>query len=340
MSSILRNGYFRELCNLREMSRGVLVLLLLYTINANRLHPYRKCDGATRFNGRSRCLLTMKWNFSKGNGKMKDLGGIGSQGEYYYIPSKRPSLDAPVEALGKELSIPIFPRNQVLAPLGTETLMVYEMRYRQLINDVGDNGRFGHIYYSQENGKLALVGTLVRLKKIERLEDGGMVIVMEGTDRFYLKDIHAEKPYLKARVHIYNDYCENELQMEELDHELFEKMRYSVKLMKNLHPMQNYTVNEGFLRNRPPVPSLDQSAVAVSLADPKVGPEFESKPVSPLDTAQHRRVELPRLVSENTRRSELSYASLDMLRMDPATKLLFMQEPVLEKRFIMLLKVS
>ena len=31
--------------------------------------------------------LSMKWLFNKGMGSMTDLGGIGSQGEYYYIQS-------------------------------------------------------------------------------------------------------------------------------------------------------------------------------------------------------------------------------------------------------------
>ena len=119
-----------------------------------------------------RCDLVMKWMFGKGAGSMVDLGGIGAQGEYYYIPSKRPNLKAPAEAIGKERNIPIFPRNQVLGPLGEEYLGVYEMRYRQLLNDIGDGGVFGHLYYSQENSKLALVGTLARVVKKERLDDG------------------------------------------------------------------------------------------------------------------------------------------------------------------------
>jgi hypothetical protein len=129
----------------------------------------------------------MKWIFGKGSGPLQEVGGIGSQGEYYYIPSKRPTLKAPVDALGKEITIPLFPRNQVLGPMGEEYLGVYEMRYRQLLNDVGDNGVFGHVYYSQENSKIALVGTLARIKKTERLDDGGIYVVMEGIGRFYTR---------------------------------------------------------------------------------------------------------------------------------------------------------
>lgn len=61
---------------------------------------------------------------------------------------------------GKERVMPIFPRNQVLAPLGEEYIGVYEMRYRQLFNEIGEKGTFGHIYYSQENQKLALGNVL------------------------------------------------------------------------------------------------------------------------------------------------------------------------------------
>ena len=142
--------------------------------------------------------LNMKWIFTKGAGSLQDLGGIGSQGEYYYIPSKKPTLKAPDSVLGKERTMALFPRNQVLAPMGEEYIGVYEMRYRQLFYEIGEKGIFGHIYYSQDNQKLALVGTLARVKRIDRLDDGGMYVVMEGIGRFYLKDVLSEKPYLKV----------------------------------------------------------------------------------------------------------------------------------------------
>jgi Lon protease-like protein len=140
--------------------------------------------------------------------------------------------------LGKERVIPLFPRNQVLGPLGEEYLGVYEMRYRQLLNDVGEGGVFGHVYYSQENSKIALVGTLARIKRTERLDDGGIYVVMEGIGRFYTRDVIAEKPYLKARVQVFKDYSE---------------VRYSVKLMKLLYPQNNYTMNNLVLQYRPPL---------------------------------------------------------------------------------------
>ena len=121
--------------------------------------------------------------------------------------------------------IPIFPRNQVLAPLGEEFVGVYEMRYRQLFDNIGEKGIFGHIYYGQENQKLALVGTLARVKRIERLDDGGMYVLMEGIGRFYLKDVVAEKPFLKAKVQCFNDYSENDVILSSLEQKVFEQVK-------------------------------------------------------------------------------------------------------------------
>ena len=238
------------------------------------------------------------------------MGGIGSQGEYYYIPSKRPTLKAPEHVLGKDRTIPLFPRNQVLGPLGEEYLGVYEMRYRQLLNDISEGGLFGHVYYSQENSKIALVGTLARVKRTERLDDGGIYVVMEGVGRFYTRDVVAEKPYLRARVQSFKDYTENSALATSLELNVFNEVRYSVKLMKLLYPQNNYTMNTLVLQNRP---ALARDGV---------------RPVS--------------LTSEETemdRRSRFSFAAIDMLKVDPVSKLIFLQEPIIEKRYAHILRV-
>lgn len=40
-----------------------------------------------------------------------------------------------------------------------------------------------------------------------------------------------------------------------------------------------------------------------------------------------------------TRRSKFSFTAIDMLKVDPVSKLLFLQEPIIEKRFSNVLKV-
>ena len=254
--------------------------------------------------------LTMKWLFTKGMGSLQELGGVGSQGEYYYVPSKKPTLKAPDQVLGKERILPIFPRNQVLAPMGEEYIGVYEMRYRQLFNVIGEKGVFGHIYYSQENQKLALVGTVARVRRIERLDDGGMYVLMEGTGRFYLKDVVSEKPFLRAKVQLFNDHSENEFLLESLGYKVLEQVRYSVKIMKLLYPQNNYTMSETVMRYRPSISSPDVRVV-----------NTQDKEVT-LDT-----------------RSKFSFAIMDMLKTDPITKILFLQNYITEKRYRTILKV-
>lgn len=267
----------------------------------------------------ARSTLNMKWVFSKGPGPLSEVGGVGAQGELYFISSKRPTLRAPDEALGKEATIPIIPRNSVLCPMGEEYLGVYEMRYRQLINEVGENGIFGHVHYSQVHSKLALVGTLARIKRIDRLEDGGMFVLSEGVGLFYIRDLKTEKPYLKARIQIFQDYCENESVMQELESKLLNEVRYSVKLMQMLYPQNNYTLSDLVVRNRPLSCVHDLHGV------------HEMHGV--------RGVILTGAEYETARRSKFSFAAMDMLKTDPATKLLFLQEPLLEKRYTSMLQV-
>lgn len=69
----------------------------------------------------------MKWTFSKGPGPSQD-GMVGSQGELYFMNTRRATLVAPKGAIGVERVIPLFPRNVFLDPLSEEYVGVYEMR--------------------------------------------------------------------------------------------------------------------------------------------------------------------------------------------------------------------
>lgn len=184
------------------------------------------------------------------------------------------------------------------------------MRYRQLLYDVGEGGLFGHIYYSQENQKLALVGTLARVKRTERLDDGGVYALMQGVGRFYVRDVVAEKPYLRANVQVFNDYCANPQLLEALELKVLDEVRYSVKIMKLLYPLNNYTMNSSVMRYRPLAKKDGMRYVSVE------------------DSA-----------AQLERRSLFSFATMDMLKTDPVTKSLFLQEAVLEKRYATMLKV-
>lgn len=256
----------------------------------------------------------MSWSFEEGPASMNAVGGVGSQGEYYFIPAKKPTLKEPKGFEGSILddkgTLPIFPRNNVLLPLGEEYLGVYEMRFRQLINDVGEGGTFGYVYFSVEFSKYAMIGTLTRIIRIERLEDGGMYVLLRGTHRFFMEEIVDEKPYLLAKVQVYRDFAEDASFMRTLELRLLDEVRYSVKLMKLLYPQNNYNINEQVLRHRPLYP---------------VGGDV-------------RAFQLPGM-STTLRQSRFSFAAMDMLKTDAVTKLAALQEHALEKRYARIIAV-
>lgn len=93
----------------------IFFLILNLSCPSNCFQSLNLKSSETKGDNNQRCTPTMKWSLSKGTAA---LGGIGNQGEYYYIPSKKSVLKAPENVLGKERIIPLFPRNQVLGPLG------------------------------------------------------------------------------------------------------------------------------------------------------------------------------------------------------------------------------
>lgn len=242
-------------------------------------------------------LMTMKWSFSKGMGTMRELGCVGSDGEYYFHSSKSASITGKGVPTTKTRVVPIFPYNNVLAPLGSDWLNIFEMKYRQLLNDVDQtNNMIGFSHYSQTQQKLSLVGTLARVKDRKLLSDGRTFVVLEGVQRFYLEEFVAEKPYIKARVKPFDDYSENPTMVSVLESKILNDVRLNVKLMETLHPEKNYTMNANVLLYRPAVQMPNIRTVS--------------------------------LVDENTeleRSTKFSFAVMDMLQISPPTKLALLQ---------------
>ncbi|CAK9252424.1 unnamed protein product [Sphagnum jensenii] len=133
---------------------------------------------------------------------------------------------------------------------------------------------------------------------------------MEGVGRFYVKSVLSEKPYLRARVQRFFDYIEDPALLASLEKQILDEVRYSVKIMKLLYPQNNYTLNDLVIRNRPLIESPDRRSVFI---------------------------ETPKRALR--RRSQFSFAVMDMLKTDAVTKLVFLQEPILERRNAKILKV-
>jgi hypothetical protein len=152
---------------------------------------------------------------------------------------------------------------------------------------------------------------LATVRKIERLDSGGMYVTMQGIKRFWVKSIITDKPTILAKVNIFSDYYHIEDNMDEFEQTLLSEIRYSVKVMAMLYPKQTYILNDNILRYRPPLKSEGV-----------------------------RYLKVPGLDSLMGRRAKFSFAVMEMLRTDVTTKLTFLQQASIDKRYYMMNEVS
>lgn len=242
---------------------------------------------------------------------MSDLGAVGQEGEYYYHPQKQAKLKGPDYVLGKQRLIALFPYNSVLLPGSMERLSVFEMKYRQLLTDVSEgSGVFGMSYYSQSIQKLALVGTLGRVKSQKMFEDGRIHALVETSERYYIEEVISERPFLKARVRLFKDYSESTKSLQSLERLVFNEIKINYKYLNMLYPENNYKLSDllRITKNQPF--SLEK------------------------DT---RKVNLLGDYSEVTRSCKFSFGVIESLKLEPAVKLLLLQVRVVKcSRFLLI----
>lgn len=99
--------------------------------------------------------------------------------------------------------VPLFPLHCVLFPGMPLPLRIFEDRYKLMINRCLSEGRpFGVVLIREgpevgPGAKPVEVGTLARIRAVERLAGGRMNLFTEGTERFRLLDFAAgAEPYL------------------------------------------------------------------------------------------------------------------------------------------------
>jgi len=288
--------------------------LLLVLIIAAFSFNVRYHGNVHKRSSRNSLPLEMKWSISKRKGggpigmNFPEQKVVGQEGELYYHPSKIAKLkEVPTSRMR---TVPLLPYNSNLAPHGNEWVHVFEMRYRQMMQDVGD-GVFGFTYYSQQEQKLGLVGTLAKVKSRKFLEDGRLYVSLEGQSRFYINEVVSESPYLKAKITPFKDAEVKTNSLATLERIVFDEVRVNMKLMQIVFPQKNFSISERILESRPPYES-PEGVRSVYLTDP---------------------------VAEHDRRVRFSFAVFDMLQTSPATKLSLLQEPSLERRLGKLINV-
>lgn len=113
--------------------------------------------------------------------------------------------------------VPLFPLELVLFPQMALPLRIFEVRYRQMINECiendapfgvvllqsGDSVQEGHL--QPEAPEPFKVGTLARITEVSHLEEGGMMITTVGTERFRLLEYRTDRPYMTGDIELWPD---------------------------------------------------------------------------------------------------------------------------------------
>ncbi len=107
--------------------------------------------------------------------------------------------------------IPLFPLNVVLMPGTPLPLHIFEERYKQMVNECLDSEtEFGMIL--ADEGGTRRVGCTARIVElVQRYDDGRMLILVEGSRRFRLKNIFTGKPYYVGEIEYLEDGPEEDV---------------------------------------------------------------------------------------------------------------------------------
>ncbi len=112
---------------------------------------------------------------------------------------------------GQEMEIPLFPLNIVLFPTMVLPILIFEERYKLMINHcLETESDFGItlIKSGKEVGGPAVpygVGTIAHISEVEHKQDDKINISVVGRERFSLIDITQETPYMMGRVRTLSD---------------------------------------------------------------------------------------------------------------------------------------
>ena len=103
--------------------------------------------------------------------------------------------------------LPLFPLHVVLFPHMALPLHIFEPRYRQMIGDCLEAGHsFGVVAIREgsETGPATPydVGTLAKIVRIDRMEDGRMNLLVMGASRFRIVQTADDRPYLRGEIRI------------------------------------------------------------------------------------------------------------------------------------------
>ena len=153
---------------------------------------------------------------------------------------RRDESDEPALELPDEL--PMLPlRDTIVYPFAVMPLGVGKSRSIQLIDDVMRGDRLvGLVAQHDPEVEEARpddcfrVGTVARVARLLRLPDGTMQIIVQGLERIAIDEFTAEKPYLRARVHLFPEQPEESMEIEALQRTAIDLFQRLVNLVQYL----------------------------------------------------------------------------------------------------------
>ncbi len=103
--------------------------------------------------------------------------------------------------------LPLFPLNVVLFPHMPLPLHIFEPRYRQMIADCLEAGHSFGVVAIREGSETGTatpydIGTLAKIVRIDRLDDGRMNLLVMGASRFTIVRTADDRPYLRGEIRI------------------------------------------------------------------------------------------------------------------------------------------
>jgi Lon protease-like protein len=122
--------------------------------------------------------------------------------------------------------MPLFPLNSVLFPNMLMALHIFEDRYREMMSEcIERDGPFGVVLLRTGNevgddeAEPYLVGTAAVIRDVDRLANGRMNIVAQGTDRFRIRQFDSSRSFLVGKVQPVEDqpWCGYEDEAEVLE---------------------------------------------------------------------------------------------------------------------------
>jgi hypothetical protein len=131
------------------------------------------------------------------------------------------------------VELPLFLLGGAFYPQGVSYLNVFEMKYRTMMFDISKkDDTFGYIH--SDNGKIASVGTLCKVKDRQLLDDGRQFISFEGVSRFRVRRILKTLPYILAEVELglEDDTPIDSDEAIKLEQDAYDSLKYYMRLMK------------------------------------------------------------------------------------------------------------